>query len=76
MRLMNANAWCNECDWKTEGKNAMGNAAKHNQKTKHFVQVELYYRQSFRTPLESEATLLQPSMINMVEFKNTHTEKS
>ena len=47
MHLLDASAWCSECEWKTEGKNAMGNAAQHHQKTGHFTTVELYYSQCF-----------------------------
>lgn len=47
MHLLNAEAWCDECGWKTEGRNAMGNAAKHYQKSGHFVMVELYFSQCF-----------------------------
>jgi len=50
MHLLNAAAWCSDCEWKTEGKNAMGNAAKHHQKTGHFTMVELYYSQCFGNP--------------------------
>lgn len=50
MHLLDAAAWCSNCQWKTEGKNAMGNAAKHHQKTGHFVMVELYYSQCFGEP--------------------------
>ena len=50
MHLLDAAAWCSGCEWKTEGKNAMGNAAKHHQKTGHFVMVELYFSQCFGNP--------------------------
>ena len=53
MHLLDASAWCTDCDWKTEGKNAMGNAAKHNQKTGHCTMVELYFSQVFGNPTES-----------------------
>ena len=50
MHLLDANAWCTVCDWKTEGKNAMGVAAIHHKKTGHFTMVELYYSQTFGDP--------------------------
>ncbi|KKN72940.1 hypothetical protein LCGC14_0406440 [marine sediment metagenome] len=50
MHLLDANAWCTECDWKTEGKNAMGVAAIHHKKKGHFTMVELYYSQTFGEP--------------------------
>jgi len=34
-------ASCYDCDWSTEGKNAMGNAAQHHQKTGHTLRGEL-----------------------------------
>ena len=64
MNLLNASAWCNDCNWITDGKNAMGNAAKHHQKTEHFVQLELYYGHSFGQPksVTEPDTLLQDNM--------------
>ncbi len=50
MHLLGAAAWCSDCQWETEGKNAMGNAARHHQKTGHFTMVELYYSQCFGAP--------------------------
>ena len=50
MRLMEAEAWCTDCDWTTAGRNAMGNAAKHQQKTGHYVQMQLIYSQTFGEP--------------------------
>lgn len=40
--LLDARADCDECDWSTEGKNAMGNAAQHADKEGHKVSGELY----------------------------------
>ena len=34
-------AFCDDCDWSTEGKNAMGNAAQHANRTGHSLQGEL-----------------------------------
>jgi len=64
MHLLSASAWCNDCNWTTEGKNAMGNAAKHHQRTEHFVQLELYYGHSFGNPksVTETDTLLQDNM--------------
>jgi len=64
MHLLNASAWCTECNWKTEGKNAMGNAAKHYQKTSHFIQIELSYGHSFGQPksVTEPNNLLQDNM--------------
>ena len=45
MHLLDANAWCNDCGWKTSGKNSMGNASRHYQRTSHYVHVELHYTQ-------------------------------
>jgi len=45
MHLMDANAWCNDCSWKTAGKNSMGNASLHYKRTLHTVHVELHYSQ-------------------------------
>ena len=53
MHLLDAAAWCTDCDWKTEGKNAMGNAARHHKKTDHFTMVELCYSQCFGEPHQS-----------------------
>lgn len=50
MHLLDANAWCTQCDWKVESKNAMGVAAIHHKKTGHFTMVELYYSQTFGEP--------------------------
>ncbi|KKN22231.1 hypothetical protein LCGC14_0917320 [marine sediment metagenome] len=50
MHLMDIDAWCVDCDWETKGKNAMGNAARHHKKTGHYVQMELYYSQTFGEP--------------------------
>jgi hypothetical protein len=44
---MGGQANCVTCGWHTEGKNAMGNAAKHFNKLGHYVQVELYYGHFF-----------------------------
>ena len=43
MKLMDGDAWCSNCGWKTNGRNSMGNAAKHHKKNNHFVHVELRY---------------------------------
>jgi len=45
MRLTNGNAWCERCDWKTNGKNSMANASIHYRRTLHLVHVELHYTQ-------------------------------
>ena len=45
-------AFCDDCDWSTEGKNAMGNAAQHHQKTGHVLQGEL--EQAFWVGRESK----------------------
>ncbi len=52
MFMMDAKATCVTCGWHTEGKNSMGNAAKHHQKTGHYVQCELYYGQFFGQPVD------------------------
>jgi hypothetical protein len=72
MHLLNASAWCTECNWKTEGKNAMGNAAKHYHKTGHFIQLELAYGHSFGQPksVTEPNTLLQDNM-----FKENRTNE-
>jgi len=57
MHLLDAAAWCSNCDWKTEGKNAMGNAARHHKKTGHFTMVELYFSQTFGEPHQSQEKL-------------------
>lgn len=49
MRLVDANAWCANCNWKTSGKNSMGNAARHHKATGHYTMVELGYVQTFGT---------------------------
>ena len=43
MHLVEAQAYCENCDWKVESKNAMGVAAKHYYRTGHKVFVELGY---------------------------------
>ena len=50
MHLLAANAWCTNCKWEYEGKNAMGLAAIHHKKTEHFTMVELHYSQTFGEP--------------------------
>jgi len=50
MFLMDAQATCVDCGWHTEGRNSMGNAAQHHQKTGHYVQCEMYYGQHFGGP--------------------------
>lgn len=50
MHLLDANAWCTDCEWVYEGKNAMGLAAIHHKKNGHFTMVELYYSQTFGVP--------------------------
>ena len=50
MHLIEAEAWCTDCDWTTEARNAMGNAAQHHQKTGHYVQMQLIYGQTFGKP--------------------------
>lgn len=57
MHLMFAEAWCVDCDWKTEGKNSMGNAARHHKSTGHYVQMELSYGQTFGNPKETKSEL-------------------
>lgn len=47
MNLLSANAQCQDCQWKTQGKNSMGNSAKHYNKTKHFIKLELCYEHTF-----------------------------
>ncbi len=54
MFLINAKAICHDCNWETEGKNAMGNAAQHNKKRQHKVWVELYYGHFFNRPQGEE----------------------
>ena len=60
MHLLNALAWCSNCEWGTEGKNSMGNAAKHYQKTGHHTMVELYYSQHFGEPNPERQPLIVP----------------
>ncbi len=60
MHLLNAYAWCTVCDWKTEGKNAMGIAAIHHKKTGHYTQVELHYSQVFGGPSPNGEPLSSP----------------
>ena len=55
MHLLDASAWCTDCEWKTEGKNAMGNAARHHKATGHCTMVELYYSQVFGQPGDKDA---------------------
>ena len=50
MFLLEAEAWCTDCDWKTYGRNAMGNAARHNKAKEHYVQMQLIYGQTFGEP--------------------------
>jgi hypothetical protein len=71
MHLLTANAQCQDCNWNTKGKNSMGNAAKHYQRTEHFVQLELYYGHSFGQPksVTEPNTLLQDNM-----FKENHND--
>ena len=57
MHLLDAQAWCTDCDWKTEGKNAMGNAARHHKKMGHCTMVELYFSQVFGEPHQSHNKL-------------------
>ncbi len=52
MHLVEARARCIDCGWETEAKNAMGTAARHHQKTGHYVQVELGFVQVFGEPNE------------------------
>lgn len=40
--LVGGEATCKECDWDTNGKNALGNASQHAEKTGHEVQGEQY----------------------------------
>ena len=49
MFLIDGKAFCVDCEWKTAGKNALGNGAQHYQRTSHYVQCELYYGHSFGT---------------------------
>jgi hypothetical protein len=39
--IVDGQAWCRQCGWSTEGKNALGNAAQHADRTSHEVQAEL-----------------------------------
>ena len=50
MHLLDASAWCTDCDWRVESKNAMGVAAIHHKKYGHFTMVELNYSQTFGEP--------------------------
>ena len=61
MHLMTANAWCNDCSWKTSGKNAMGNASIHYRRTLHLVHVELHYTQGHIAQEKIEASI-QPQL--------------
>lgn len=40
--MLDGQAECEECDWSTAGKNALGNAAQHSQKEGHSVKGEQY----------------------------------
>ncbi len=55
MFLIDARADCVDCEWHTEGKNAMGNGAIYHRKTGHYVQCELYFAQHFGKPKEVES---------------------
>lgn len=35
-----AHAECQECNWRTDRRNAIGNAARHHDATGHYVEVE------------------------------------
>ena len=61
MQLMNGNAWCNDCSWKTTGKNSMGNASLHYRRTLHTVHVELNYSQG-NVSTDSSEKSVQPKM--------------
>ena len=65
MNLVNASAYCTECNWKTDGKNSMGNSAIHYKNTKHCVIVELYYKQQFGE-LKPKDALLQTTMFKEI----------
>ena len=47
MHLIHALAWCMDCKWKVESRNAMGVAAIDHQKTGHCTMVELGFNQVF-----------------------------
>ena len=47
MRVIEGNASCADCNWHTYGKNSMGNAGKHNNKTGHGVVVEMTYEHCY-----------------------------
>ncbi len=42
MGLVAAMAWCQDCKWTAESRNAMGIAAIHHNKTGHYVIVETH----------------------------------
>ena len=50
MNLVIAEAYCAKCEWKTAGKNAMGNGARHYKKTGHEVNVDLHFIHDFGKP--------------------------
>ena len=56
MYLVEAQAYCRECDWRVESRNAMGVAAKHFYKTGHEVFVELGYAHIYGMKPEKETT--------------------
>ena len=64
MHLMDANAWCNDCSWKTTGKNSMGNASLHYRRTLHLVHVELHYSQG-KIPTDKVEKSVQPELTQM-----------
>ena len=50
MRLLQALAFCVECDKTWDSRNALGVAAQHNQRTGHEVAVEMTYSHRFKGP--------------------------
>ncbi len=50
MFLIEARAFCTECKFELESRNAMGVAAKHHKKTGHYVQMQLVFGQHFGKP--------------------------
>ncbi len=62
MHLLDASAWCTECDWTTEGRNAMGVAAIHHQKKGHCTMVELAFSQVFGNPSSNSKPLSPPPL--------------
>ena len=66
MYLISATAKCEDCNWRTQGKNSMGNAARHSKVTNHYIKLELCYEHVFgvRHIVTDSNNLLQTTLFS------------